>query len=158
VSTTQTLVQELSNYPFFKGLQPDALELIAGCTFNAVFESDQFIFQAGDEANTFYVIRSGKVVVQAGGADRGMVILQTLGPGDVLGWSWLFPPYRWFFDVRTLELTHTIVFDATCIRAMSEQHEEFGYELMKRIASVVGERLHATRQQILFLHGRHARV
>jgi len=146
------LTEELSGCPFFSGLEHETLQLLSNCSFNAVFETDHFVFQKDDHADIFYVIRSGRVVVQESTPGRGIVVLQTLGPGDVFGWSWLFPPYRWSFDVRTLEFTDTIGFDGPGIRALSEERKDIGFELMRRFASVVCDRLNATRERMLSMH------
>ncbi len=78
---------------------------------------------------------------------------QTVAEGDVLGWSWLFPPYRWVFDAQALELTRALVFDGTCLRGKCEDDHNLGYELMKRFAHVVVQRLQATRLQLLDVYG-----
>ena len=80
---------------------------------------------------------------------RGSIIIQTLDEGDVLGWSWLFPPYRWMSSAKAIELTRAIALDGKCLRGKSEEDHDFGYELLKRFARVIQERLQATRLQLI---------
>jgi CRP-like cAMP-binding protein len=82
------------------------------------------------------------------------VTIQTVGPGELLGWSWLMPPYRWHFDARALEQTRALSFDGTCIRNKCETDHRLGYELMKRLAYVFTQRLEASRLQLLDVYGR----
>jgi CRP-like cAMP-binding protein len=143
----------LREHPFFTDLPQTDLDFIAGCAGNAVFHAGETIFREGGEANHFYVLRYGRVVTEIRDPGRGPVAIQTLGPGDVLGWSWLFPPYRWQHDARAVELTRAVAFDGTCLRAKAESDPRLGYELMKRFARVVVERLEHTRMQLLDVYG-----
>jgi len=145
----ETLEPILAQHPFLKGLEPKYLKLIVGCASNARFNAGQYLFREGEEANQFYMIRQGKVAVQISAAQRGVIAVQTIGEGDILGWSWLIPPYRWRFDARALELTRAIALDGKCLRTKSEEDHDLGYELLKRFSSVIAERLEATRLQLL---------
>jgi len=145
----ETLEPILAQHPFLKGLEPKYLKLIVGCASNARFNAGQYLFREGEEANQFYMIRQGKVAVQISAAQRGVITLQTIGEGDILGWSWLIPPYRWRFDARALELTRAFALDGKCLRTKSEEDHNLGYELLKRFSSVIAERLEATRLQLL---------
>ena len=80
---------------------------------------------------------------------RGPLTILTLGAGDILGWSWLFPPYRWKFSARAIEDTRAFAADGKCLREKAERDHDLGYELLKRFAHVVEERLEATRLQLL---------
>jgi CRP/FNR family transcriptional regulator, cyclic AMP receptor protein len=82
------------------------------------------------------------------------VIIQTVGSGDVLGWSWLIPPYRWRFDARTVERTRAIALNGQCLRTKCDDSPRLGYELLKRVTSVFAERLLATRLQLLDVYGK----
>jgi CRP-like cAMP-binding protein len=113
------------------------------------FNAGQFLFHEGEEANEFYMIREGKVAVQIQGAERGPITVQTIGEGEVLGWSWLIPPYRWRFDVKALELTRAIALDGKCLRTKSEEDHDLGYQLLRRFAGIIVERLEAARLQLL---------
>jgi len=145
----ETLEPILAKHPFLKGLKPEHLKILVGCASNVRFNAGQFLFHEGEEANEFYMIREGKVAVQIQGAERGPIIVQTIGEGEVLGWSWLIPPYRWRFDVEALELTRAIALDGKCLRTKSEEDHDLGYQLLRRFAGIIVERLEAARLQLL---------
>jgi CRP-like cAMP-binding protein len=147
----ETIKEVLTGQPFFKGLEPHDIELIAGCASNVQFRPGQFIFREGGEANAFYVIKQGKVTVETFVPGRGPITLQTVVPGDVIGWSWLFVPYQWTFDARALDNTRAISFDANCLRTKCDEDHDLGYALMQRFAHIIIERLQATRMQLLDL-------
>ncbi len=149
----QTLEPILAAHPFFADLSPGHLQVLVGCASNVRFEAGQYIFKEGEEANSFYLIRHGKVALEIPAAARGTVTLQTIGEDDVLGWSWLFPPYRWHFDAKALELTRTIALDGKCLRDKCEEDHDLGYELVKRFAQIIEQRLQATRLQLLDVYG-----
>lgn len=113
------------------------------------FEPGQSIFEEGSPANRFYLILAGKVVLESEKADRTVIPVQTLGAGDDLGWSWLFPPYSMHFSARALEPTRTIFFYGTRLREQCEADHEFGYQLMKRIAEVATQCLQTTTRRLL---------
>jgi CRP-like cAMP-binding protein len=152
----QNLEPFLAEHPFFKDLDRRYLELIVGCASNVRFDAGDFIFREGEEADRFYIIRHGKVALEVFAPGRGSITVQTIGEGDVLGWSWLFPPYRWHFDARALELTRAIALDGKCLREKCEEDHDLGYELVKRVAQIIMERLQATRLQLLDVYGVHA--
>ena len=149
----ETLEPILAEHPFFAGLEPRYLQLVAGCASNVRFDAGQFIFREGEEANEFYLIRHGKVALEAFAPSRGALQIQTLDDGDILGWSWLIPPYEWRFDARALELTRAIALDGRCLRRKCEEDHDLGYELLKRFGHIIGQRLDATRFQLLDLYG-----
>lgn len=152
----QTLESILAEHPFLKGLDPHHLQLIAGCASNVRFDAGRLIFREGEEADQFYIIRRGKVALEVFVPGRGSITIQTIGEGDVLGWSWLFPPYHWHFDARALELTRAIAFDGKCLRTKCEDDHDLGYELVKRFTHIVMQRLQATRLQLLDVYGVHS--
>jgi CRP/FNR family transcriptional regulator, cyclic AMP receptor protein len=145
----------LKENALFRGLSDEDLETIAGCATNVRFEPGQFIFRENETANTFYLIRFGNVSVEFFAPGPGAITVQTRSEGDVLGWSWLFPPYVWTHDARALNLTRAIAFDAACLRGKLEHDPRLGYELMKRFGNLVQERLEATRLQLADLYGAH---
>jgi CRP-like cAMP-binding protein len=146
---TNSLEPILAEHPFFKGLAKPYLELLAGCASNVRFEAREYILRQGQEANSFYIIRHGKVALEILAPGKGPITIETIGEGDVLGWSWLFPPYQWRFDARAVELTRAIALDGVCMREKCEADHNLGYELMKRFAEIVTQRLQATRVQLL---------
>lgn len=149
----KTIEALLAEHPFFAGMEPRHIQLFAGCATNVRFDPDMYLLREGAAANQFYLIRHGRVAVEAFVPHRGPVVIQTLGEGDVVGWSWMFPPYRWAFDVKAIELVRATAFDAACIREKSETDPALGYSLMKRLAPMVVSRLQATRLQILDVYG-----
>ena len=148
----ETLERVLAEHAFFEGLDTRYLHLLVGCASNVRFDAGQYIFREGEEANQFYLIRHGKVGVEIHAAERGSITIQTLGEGEVLGWSWLVPPYQWQFDARALELTRAIALDGKCLRTKSEEDHDLGYELLKRFVHVVEDRLQAARLQLLNIY------
>jgi CRP-like cAMP-binding protein len=156
----ETLDPLLAEHPFLKGLTPAQIATVAGCAKNERFEAGQFLFHEGEEAHHFFIIRHGKVAVEVGAPPRGVVTIQTVDDGDILGWSWLVPPYRWRFSAQAKELTRVIALDGRCLRQKCEEDHDLGYELLKSFADVVGQRLDATRLQLLDVYaaepaGRH---
>ena len=149
----QTLEPVLAEHPFFQGLAPEYLRVLVGCASNVRFESGQQLFREGEEANEFYLIRHGIVSLEVVVPGRGSITIQTLGVGEILGWSWLVPPYQWRFDARAVELTRAIALDGKCLRTKCEDDPRLGFELLKRFAHVMAERLQATRLQLLDVYG-----
>ncbi len=115
----------------------------------AEFEANELIFRETDIASRWYLIQHGRVALEAHVPEAGEMIIQTLGAGDVLGWSWLFPPYRLHFQARALERTQAICLDAAHLLVASEKDHDFGFDLMKRVSQVLMERMQATRQKLL---------
>lgn len=150
-----TLEPILAEHPFFRGLDPRSLSIVAGCASNARFAAGEFIAREGQEADRFFLVRAGRVALEIFVPNKGAVTVQTLEEGDILGWSWLIPPYRWRFDARAAELTRAIALDGKCLRTKCEQDHDLGYELLKRFADIVGQRLESTRLQLLDLYGVH---
>lgn len=145
----RTLEGILAEHPFFEGLDQRYLQIIVGCASNVVFEEGQIIFHEGEQANQFYLIRQGRVALEVHAAGVGTLTIQTLDAGDILGWSWLVAPYRWHFDARALEPTRAIALDGECLRRKCEEDHDLGYELLKRFAEIITQRLQATRLQLL---------
>jgi CRP/FNR family transcriptional regulator, cyclic AMP receptor protein len=143
----------LAEHPFFKGLKPEHLATVAGCASNVRFDAGAMIAREGDEATQFFVIRHGIVAIESYVPQAGAVVIQTVSAGDILGWSWLLPPYHWQFSARAQELVRAIALDGTCLRGKCEADHGLGYELLKRFAEIVAQRLSATRVQLLDLYG-----
>ncbi len=145
----KTLETLLCEHPLFQDLEPDMLTTIAGCASNVRFESGKTIFREGEEGNRFYVIREGTVVLEVFHLERGSIPLQRLEAGQVLGWSWLVPPYRWRFDARCETEVRAFALDGACLRGKCTQEPRLGYELLKRFAMLMDQRLQATRKQLV---------
>jgi CRP/FNR family cyclic AMP-dependent transcriptional regulator len=143
----------LAEQPFFAAMDPRWITFFAGCARNVRFDAGEYIFREGDEADRFLLVRHGRVAVEAHVPQRGAVTIYTIGKDDVVGWSWLFPPYRWNFDARAIELVRAVAFDAACIRRKCEADPAFGYAMLMRLVPVIISRLQATRLQLLDVYG-----
>jgi CRP-like cAMP-binding protein len=139
--------------PAFTGMAEAHRDLIAGCAKNEVFEPGDYLMREGDAADSFFVIRRGRVGMEISAPQRGAITVETVHDGDLLGWSWLMEPYRTHLDARALETTHVIAFDAACLRGKCDRDPALGYELMKRFIPVIVERLQATRVRLLDVYG-----
>jgi len=151
VEKFETLISE---HPFFKGLEPRLLELIVGCSANVRFNAGEFIAHEGDPADKFYLIRHGRVALEVFVPGRGPITIETMHEGDVLGWSWLIPPYHAHFDARALDLTRAVSVDGKCLRTKCDNDPGLGYEVLKRFSQLIVHRLTATRLQLLDLYGK----
>ena len=149
----QTIEQLLAEAKAFNGMSNEHLELIAGCARNTTFTDGQYLMREGDPANTFFVIRQGRVAMEIFVPERGGVTIETIDDGDLLGWSWLVPPFRQHLDARAIGNVHTVAFDAACLRGKADEDAELGYELMRRFIPVIVERLQATRVRLLDVYG-----
>ena len=143
----------LHDVPLFRGLTAAEFELIAGCGSNVRFREGELLFRDGDPADRFYVVRHGSVALETFVPTRGPVTIETLEAGEVVGWSWLFPPHRWHFDARALSLVRATGFDGACLRGKCEADPRLGYDLMSRFAQIVIERLQQTRLRLLDVYG-----
>ncbi|MBZ5553660.1 MAG: cyclic nucleotide-binding domain-containing protein [Acidobacteriia bacterium] len=148
-----TLQPILAEHPFLSDLSPRHLDLVVGCASNVRFEAGRYLFREEEEANQFYIIREGKVAVEIRTPNRGSLTVQTVSAGEILGWSWLLPPYQWHFDARAVEPTRAIALDGKCLRVKCESDHDLGYELLKRFAHIMEQRLEATRLQLLDIYG-----
>lgn len=140
-------------HPFFAGLDETFCDLVCGCAKNVRFEAGQYLFREGGPADQFYLLRHGRVALEVTAPGRGAVTFQTVTEGEVVGVSWLIPPYRWTYDARALDPVRAIAMDAACLRQKCEADHDLGYEMMKRFVPVLVQRLQATRLQILDVYG-----
>ena len=149
------LERAMAGHPFLKGLSPHHFRLLRECALLARFKPGEVILREGDPANRFYLILRGKVELFASGVDGADVPIETVGAGDMLGWSWLFSPHYWNFDARAVEPTDAIFFYGTPLREECETDHDLGYELLKRMSEVIIHRLQATRRQLVGQHHGH---
>src|SRR5579859_5291262 len=145
----QDLDRLIATHPFLKGLSPHHRRLLASCAMLVKFQPGEQIFREGDPANRFYLIQKGKVALESCVREQGITHVQTIGDGDVLGWSWLFTPYFWQFDARAIEPTEAVFFYATPLRTECEVDHDLGYELLRRMADVLLQRLQAVRHKLI---------
>jgi CRP-like cAMP-binding protein len=149
----RSLEQVIADAPLFEGLEPDRLALLVGCAKNVRFAEGEKLFRQGEQADTFYVLRYGSVALETFVPTRGAVVIETIEAGEVIGWSWLFPPHGWNFDARALTLVRALAFDGTCLRQKCETDSALGYDLMGRFAQVLVGRLQSTRLRLLDMYG-----
>jgi CRP-like cAMP-binding protein len=145
----------IREHRFFAGLGEDFCDLVCGCARNVRFESGQYLFHEGQSADQFYLIRQGHVALELAAPGRGAIMIQTLAEGEIVGISWLIPPYRWTNDARAIDLVRAIAIDGACLRRKCEVDHDLGYEMMKRFVPILVQRLQATRLQILDVYGAH---
>jgi CRP/FNR family transcriptional regulator, cyclic AMP receptor protein len=148
-----SIADELTPHRFFAGMEKAHLEVLTGCARNVVLPKGTSIIREGSAADAFWAVRAGRIAIGVSSPGRGMLTIDTLHTGDVLGWAWLFPPYRWHFDADALDDVHAVVFDAVCLRGKCAADPALGFDLAQRVASILGDRLHAARMRILDLYG-----
>ena len=149
----RTLEDILAATPLFAGMSDARLSLVAGCGTNVAFAAEDVLFHERGQADTFYVLRQGRVALELHSPTRGPVTIETLDAGEVLGWSWLFPPYQWHFGARALTPVRATAFDGACPRRKCDEDPALGYELVTRFAQVILERLQWTRLRLLDVYG-----
>jgi CRP/FNR family transcriptional regulator, cyclic AMP receptor protein len=149
---TEPIATRVALHPFLAGMDRAQLRLLTGCAMATHFKQGDAILYEGEFANRFYLIESGQVVLESTAAVGDPLILETIGPGDLLGWSWMFPPYLWQFSAHAVEPTTAIFFYGTILREYCENDHSLGYELLKRMSAVMVKRLQATRQQMVSLY------
>jgi CRP/FNR family transcriptional regulator, cyclic AMP receptor protein len=149
VDPSYTLQSRIAQHPFFRKVPLKQIAVLADCAMEMEFTAGQLIFHEGDPANRFYAICDGEVVLETAGPARHPIPVQTLGSGDILGWSWMFPPHRWNFDARATKRSKVIFFYATRLRAAAEEDPDLGCELLRRMARVAIDRLQATRRKLI---------
>lgn len=145
--------RSLQQIPVFADLSAENHRLVAGCGALSVFQNGDTIYREGEAADSFYVIRRGRVRLEAHVPGRPPCIVDSLGAGDPLGWSWLVPPYRLQFDATALELTRLIRFDAACLRRKMADDPRFACAIYERLVPVIVSRLAEARRQLIDLYG-----
>jgi CRP/FNR family transcriptional regulator, cyclic AMP receptor protein len=141
---------------FFADLDEPTITLLAGCARNVRFEPGQYLFRTGEPADEFYLIRHGRVALDVVAPGRAGVTFQTAEEGEIVGVSWLLPPYRWMHDARAVDLVRAIGMDAKCLRGKCDADHDLGYEMMLRFVPLLVARLQATRMQLLDIYGKPA--
>jgi CRP/FNR family cyclic AMP-dependent transcriptional regulator len=149
----KTLDAVIAESPVFAGLTQEQLEFIAGCAQNVHFDAGEKIAKRGDAADAFYLIRIGEVALDVDVPNKPPVRIDTVEPGQVLGWSWLIPPYQWNYDVTATDLVRAVSFDGACIRDKCASDTELGFALLMRFSQVIVGRLQATRLRLLDIYG-----
>ncbi|HUN62571.1 MAG TPA: cyclic nucleotide-binding domain-containing protein [Candidatus Sulfotelmatobacter sp.] len=148
----ENLGRVISEHPFCTGLEPSYIDLLIACASIVRFERGHHLFREGGEANQFYLIRQGKVSLEIHSPQTSSFSLETVEPGEVLGWSWLVSTYRWRFDARAVETVSAVAVNSKCLRLKCEKNFHLGYELLKRTVEIMGQRLDATRFRLVDLY------
>lgn len=151
----ETLQPILREHPFLHGLEEKHLEFLTGCASNLRFKAQEFLCREGEEASAAYLLRSGRVALEVDIPGQGSVEIQTVEEGEVLGFAWLFPPYRWQFDGRAVEPVRAIAFDGKCLREKCEEDHDLGYQMVKRFLQQINQRLDKARFQMLDVYRKH---
>lgn len=154
---TEPMATRVALHPFLAGMNHEQLVLLTDCAIPVHFKTGQIIFREGEMANRFYLIESGKVVLESTGGHGDPLLVDAIGAGDLLGWSWMFPPYVWHFTARAEEPTDAIFFYGTILREYCEHDHSLGYELFKRMSAVMVKRLQGARENMLAFHARSVR-
>lgn len=141
----------LRTHPLVEGLDAATVALIAGCARNEVFAPGTYVIREGDPADRFWLLREGRVALESNRPGRPPAVVLTIGPGEMLGASWLIPPNRYAFDARAMEPVRALGFDARCLRDKCDADPAVGYAMMKRFVPVVVGRLQLARLQALDL-------
>jgi len=150
-------IEELiASHRFFTHMKPEYNQAMVGCATVKSYKAGDILGREGSPSAFFFALLEGRVAIESYQPGLDPVIMQTLHGGEIVGWSWLFPPYEWVFDAKALSDVRTIAFDASCLREKCEKNPALGFELMKRFAQVMAMRLKATRLQLLDMYGRRA--
>jgi len=145
----QSIEEYLSAHAFFSGMDSSFVKFLSDSANELQMKTGDVLFQFGKPADKFYLLRKGKVSIQVPALMGPALDIQTLGNDQILGWSWLIPPYRWNFLARALEDSDLLEFDGSAILARCQEDPKFGYELFKRFATLMSERLNAARQKMM---------
>ena len=148
-----TLAQLVAAHPFLIAISDHHIRLLADSAMQTKFGAGEHIFREGETANRFYLIETGKVVLESLGKANEPVAIDVIGAGDLLGWSWLFPPFVWHFSARALEPTNAIFFYGTVLREYCDADPSLGFELFKRMSEVMIKRLQSARTRLLKAEG-----
>jgi CRP-like cAMP-binding protein len=143
----------LAGHPVFKDFDRDTLDLLAGCARNEHFRAGQTIYSEGDGADKVFLIREGDIAVEISTPQHEPIIVETLRAGDILGWSWMVPPYKHMSDARALNDVRAVSLDATCMRNKAEQTPALGYQMFKHFVPHMAVRFRAMRMQLLDVYG-----
>lgn len=147
------LQEMIVNHPFFEGFNPHFWHLLFEAASLERHGSGEIVFKEGAAAEHLYLVHSGQIALETFAPGIGNLTVQTIGAGQALGWSWLFPPYTWHFSARATEPSELIAIGARHLREMIEENPAFGRDLVVRVSKIVLQRLQATRLQLLDFYG-----
>jgi CRP-like cAMP-binding protein len=150
---SEDLAVVLRQHPFLGHLSEKHLHVLVGCAANVHVGEGSCLIQEGEIANALYLVRTGRIALEMEVPPRGSLRIQTVGPGELLGWSWMISPYRWHFTARAVADVRAIALDGGCLRQKCSEDHDFGYEILDRLTRVMESRLEATRLQLLDVYG-----
>lgn len=143
------LVNSIKNHPFFSGMASKHVDLIVEGAREVEFDADHIIFREAEPANQFFLIESGSVALEAGAEGKKSAAIQVVGDGELLGWSWLFPPFAWHFRARAVQPTRAIVLNGGHLLVLCEENHDLGFDVMRRIAQIAISRMEAASKKLL---------
>jgi len=152
--TIQGLDTILANHPYFKEFTGEYLKLLAGCAANVRYGEGEFLFKEGQEADHFFIIREGTVALELYSPGKGPLILETIGDGGIVGWSWLIPPNQWRADGRASTAVRALKLDGSCLRKKCEADPAFGFRLLRKVSSEMAHSMDHMRMRLLDLYGK----
>lgn len=144
----------LAKHRFFARMKPEYIEAMTACASLKTYKAQEMLGKEGDPSDFFFALLDGRVAIETYQPGLDRVVLLTIDGGEIVGWSWLFPPYEWVFDARAMTSVQTIAFDTQCLREKCEKDTALGFDLLKRFSQVMTLRLKATRLQLLDMFGR----
>lgn len=144
--------------PLLEQLPPGVRDRVLDAASEVSYAAGQRLFMFGQQASGCWIIRAGRVELDIPVPGRGDVVIQTVSPGDIVGWSWLIPPGRWQFGARALDPVTAVRLDTAALKAMADEDFAFGYALVLMLFRAVTHRLQATRARLLDLYGNPARA
>jgi len=139
----------LSKQSFFHGLSSEFIDFLSGHAVERKLRKGEILFEHGQPADRFYLLRDGRITIEVPAISGPSLVVQSLGPDKLLGWSWLIPPYKWSFQARAEEDCEVLEFDGKAILDRCESEPRFGYEILKRFSSLMSERLEAARTKMM---------
>ena len=148
----EDIAELVASHPVLEGLPGDTAGLVAGCARNIAVAKGDLLLAEGEPAETLYLLRRGRVSLEMPCPGQGPLVIDIMGPGTAVGWSWMFPPYRWRFDARAMDPVGAIAIDAQCFRTKLGSDPVFAFELTKRLAFMLMERLQATGSRLMDLY------
>ncbi len=153
-TSSEAIADRAMGHPFFVGIDPTLIHAMLVNAEERNYEVGQMIVREGRPAEEFFLVFEGKIALEVGSATEAGITVETIGRGEILGWSWLVSPHRWRFDARAMKPTSVIAIKAAAARYALAAHPAFGYGFLMKLLPVIAERLENTRVQLLDIHGR----
>lgn len=153
VSASESIADLVLSHPFFGGIDPTLVHAMVSKAEVRTYEVGEMLVREGKPAEEFFLVFEGKIALEVGASDMPGITVETIGRGEILGWSWLVSPHRWRFDARATKATKVVAINAAAARYALAAHPAFGYHFLMKLLPVIAERLENTRVQLLDIHG-----